>query len=76
MAILKKSQRPPKNQNTGPAVFIRNSPLPGLSGYISIYSEPAVINRKLATVIKSKAVRTLEAFGSERGKSLGKRFIE
>gem|GEM_PF-2089491 len=68
MTKLKRSQRPQKNQNTGPAVLIRNSPFSGLSGYISIYSEPAVINRKLIIVDKSKTVLTLEVFGSEREK--------
>ncbi|KKG17095.1 hypothetical protein EO98_18300 [Methanosarcina sp. 2.H.T.1A.6] len=68
MTTLKKSQMPQKIQNTGPAVFTRNSPGPGLSGYISIYSEPAVINRKLVIVNKSKTVRTREVFGSEREK--------
>jgi len=68
VTTLKKNQMPPKNQNTGPAVFTRNSPVPGLSGYISIYSEPAVINRKLVIVNKSKTVRILGVFGSEREK--------
>jgi len=66
---LKRSQRPQKNQNTGPAVLIRNSPFSGLSGNKSIYREPAVINRKLIIVNKSKTVLVLEAIVSEREKS-------
>ncbi|WP_440948255.1 hypothetical protein ACSAZL_08500 [Methanosarcina sp. T3] len=72
MTKLKRSHRPQKNQNTGPAVLIRNSPFSGLSGNISIYSEPAVINRKLIIVNKSKIVLVLETFVSE----LEKLFIE
>jgi len=69
---LNRSQRPQKNQNTGPAVLIRNSPFSGLSGNRSIYKEPAVSNRKLMIVNKSKTVLVLEAIVSEREKS----FIE
>ncbi|WP_156148102.1 MULTISPECIES: hypothetical protein [unclassified Methanosarcina] len=68
MTILKRIQMPQKNQNTGPAVFTRNSPVSGLSGKISIYSEPAVISRKLVIVNKSKIVRIPGVFGSEREK--------
>ena len=59
---------PQKNQNTGPAVFTRNSPVSGLSGYISIYSEPAVRSRKLVIVNKSKMALIMGGFGSEREK--------
>ena len=59
---------PQKNQNTGPAVFTRNSPVSGLSGYISIYSEPTVRSRKLVIVNKSKMALIMGGFGSEREK--------
>jgi len=68
VATLKRSQMLQKNQNTGPAVLTRNSPVSGLSGYISIYSEPAVISRKLVIVNKSKTARIRGIFGSEREK--------
>jgi hypothetical protein len=68
VTTLKRSQMPQKNQNTGPAAFTRNSPFAGLSGYVSIYIEPTVINKKLVIVNKSKTIRIPGGFGSEREK--------
>jgi len=67
---LNKIHDPQQIQNTGPDVFIRNSPVPGFSGFISTYRDPAVISRKLPMVKKRNTNLTLDAFGSGKEKPL------